>query len=177
MLHVVKRRCILVPVAVWRSPVVMPSEMEMWVAKPLPKSQWAIPKNVVVCPTFLPNVQENVRRAGGDPATLLTAMMLGVVTHLAHDALRNQSATVVLKKGHELLGEAGLSTKGERSTWASSWQLLIQERSQKLGAFGKAARVALAHTRNVLGRDAGRNASETHPAGGDGAQRKLPRAA
>ena len=50
-------------VAVWRSPVVMPTDIEVWTALPWPNSCWAIPNKCVVCSSTGAGV---TNLAGGD---------------------------------------------------------------------------------------------------------------
>ena len=39
-------------VAVWRSPVILPTDLEVWTAKPWPKGSGPIPNNTIICSTL-----------------------------------------------------------------------------------------------------------------------------
>ena len=60
---VAQGRSITGPVAVWRSPVVGPADLQIWTARPWPKDKWAIPNNCIVCSTRGPGL---TALGGGD---------------------------------------------------------------------------------------------------------------
>ena len=48
--HIIREgRCITGPVAVWRNPVMLPSDIEIWESVPLPDDATLVPNNCIIC--------------------------------------------------------------------------------------------------------------------------------